>query len=109
MANNRRLLVLPWVRVNHLASYLLGLVAGRLSADWQDKYGHRVYLLETFVDPSRFQGCCYQAANWIYAGQTQGRSRNDGARTLSVPCKDIYLLPLARQFRRALQDPPRKE
>jgi hypothetical protein len=105
VANNMRLLILPWVRVKHLASHVLGLLAGTLSSDWQDKYGHRVYLLESFVDRSCFQGSCYQAANWICAGQTQGRSRNDQARTLSVGCKDVYLLPLSPQFRQVLQSP----
>lgn len=105
VANNMRLLMLPWVRVKHLASHFLGLLARTLSADWQNKYGHRIYLLESFVDRSRFQGSCYQAANWICAGQTQGRSRNDRTRTLSVGCKDIYLFPLARQFRQVLQKP----
>lgn len=106
VANNMRLLILPWVRVPHLASHVLGLIARRISADWQAKYGHRLYLLETFVDRSRFQGGCYRAANWIGVGQTQGRSRNDRTRTLSVPCKAIYLRPLARHFRRVLQTPP---
>lgn len=105
VANNMRLLILPWVRVKHLASHVLGVIAGSLSLDWQAKYGHRIYLLESFVDRSRFRGCCYRAANWICAGQTQGRSRNDRARTLSVACKDIYLLPLCAQFRQVLQTP----
>lgn len=105
VANNMRLLVLPWVRVQGLASHFLGVVARRLSSDWRDKYGHGIYLLESFVDRSRFQGCCYQAANWICAGQTQGRSRNDRARTRSVGCKDLYLLGLDRRFRQVLQQP----
>lgn len=105
VANNMRLLIPPWVRVRHLASHFLGLIAGRISADWQAKYGHRIYLLETFVDRSRFRGCCYRAANWIGVGQTQGRSRNDRAHRRSVPCKEVYLRPLVRQFRRALQNP----
>lgn len=102
VANNMRFLVLPWVRVRHLASHLLGLVARRLSADWREKYGHRIYLLETFVERGRFAGCAYRAANWVGVGQTQGRSRNDGQRALQVPCKEVYLYPLARHFRRAL-------
>lgn len=105
VANNMRLLILPWVRVKHLASHFLGILARRLSRDWRDKYGHGIYLLESFVDRSRFQGTCYRAANWICAGQTQGRSRNDRARTLAVGRKDIYLLPLARQLRAILQNP----
>ncbi len=103
VANNRRLLVLPWIRVKHLASHLLGAVAKRISSDWQRKYGHPIYLLETFVERDRFSGACYQAANWWLLGQTQSRSRNDGDRTLHVPCKDIYVYPLIGSFRQRLQ------
>jgi hypothetical protein len=55
----------------------LGKIAGRLSRDWQDVYGHPVYLLETFVDTERFRGTCYRAANWIYLGETTGRGKDD--------------------------------
>jgi hypothetical protein len=95
LANNTRFLVLPWVRVPHLASHLLGQIARRLSADWMAKYGHEIELLETFVDRGRFRGTCYRAAGWIHAGATVGRSRNDRDQTLSVPVKDIYLRPLS--------------
>ena len=50
-----------------------------------------------------FQGICYQAANWIYAGQTKGRCRNDRYATLKVPVKNIYLYPLTKRFREALK------
>ncbi len=103
VANNMRLLVLPWIRVKHLASHLLGAVAKRISSDWQRKYGHPLYLLETFVECDRFSGACYQAANWCLLGQTQSRSRNDRDRTLHVPCKDVYVYPLIRCFRERLQ------
>lgn len=97
--NNTRFLVLPWVRVPHLASHLLALVLRRLSVDWQAKYGHPIYLVETFVDRSRFKGTCYRAANWTCVGQTQGRGRQDRDRTLKVPVKDVYLYPLTPRFR----------
>lgn len=100
--NNTRFLVLPWVRVPHLASYLLARTLRRLRADWQAKYGHPIHLLETFVDRSRFKGTCYRAANWICVGQTQGRSRQDRHNTLRVPVKDIYLYPLVPDFRERL-------
>ena len=77
VANNSRFLILPWVRVPHLASHILGRVARRIAADWQARYGHAVRLLETFVERDRFRGSCYRAANWICAGQTQGRTRQD--------------------------------
>lgn len=100
--NNTRFLILPWVRVPHLASHLLSRTLRRLSADWQSKYGHPIHLVETFVDRSRFKGTCYRAANWICVGQTQGRSRQDRDRTLRVPIKDVFVQPLTSRFREEL-------
>ena len=94
--------MLPWVRVSHLASHLLGRVAARLSADWQQKYGHPIYLVETFVERDRFAGTCYRAAGWQWVGLTTGRSRNDKAFQLQVPAKEIYLKPLGADWRRRL-------
>jgi hypothetical protein len=102
ITNNTRFLILPWVRVPHLASHLLACITRRLDADWQAKYGHPIYLVETFVDRSRFQGTCYRAANWTCVGQTQGRGRQDRDRTLRVPVKDVYLYPLTPLFREEL-------
>lgn len=102
ITNNTRFLILPWVRVPHLASHVLGRITRRLSADWQAKYGHPLHLIETFVDRERFRGTCYRAANWTCAGQTQGRSRQDRARTLHVPVKDVFVHPLTRRFREEL-------
>lgn len=102
IANNARFLVLPWVRVDHLASHILGLLAQRLSADWLEKYGHAVVLLETFIEEDRFRGTSYRAANWIVVGRTTGRSRQDRYSRLSVPPKLIALLPLERNWRRRL-------
>lgn len=103
IANNNRYLILPWVEVPHLASHILGLLARRIRNDWTIKYGHPVALLETFVDRSRFRGTCYRAANWQCVGQTQGRSRQDQYKTMSVPIKDIYLYPLSPKFRQELK------
>ena len=103
VANNTRFLVLPWVRVDNLASHLLSRLAGRISPDWHEKYGHGLYALETFVDRSRFTGACYRAANWPCVGQTTGRTRNDVAnRGPLSSIKDVYVYPLARNFRQAL-------
>jgi hypothetical protein len=102
VANNNRFLILPWVAVPHLASHILGRVIRRLANDWQTKYGHPVYMAETFVDRDRFRGTCYRAANWIAVGSTQGRSRQDRTRTLKVPVKDIYIYPLTPDFRERL-------
>jgi hypothetical protein len=94
LANNTRFLVLPWVRVPHLASHVLGGVARRISADWRVKYGHGLDWLETFVEGERFAGSCYRAANWQRVGQTRGRSRQDRDHTRRVPVKDVYLYRL---------------
>lgn len=94
LANNTRFLILPWVRVPHLASHVLGQAAARISQDWEFKYGHGLEWLESFVDTSRYRGTCYQAANWQLAGHTTGRSRQDRAHTLQVPRKAVYLYRL---------------
>jgi hypothetical protein len=95
VTNNTRFLILRWVRVPHLASHLLGQVAGRLSADWQQKYGHPIYLVESFVEAPRFAGTCYRAAGWLLVGLTTGRTRNDDGRKPRVPRKALYLKTLS--------------
>lgn len=107
LANNTRFLILPWVRVPHLASHLLGHIARRIAQDWQRKYGHGLCALETFVDQERFTGTCYRAANWLRVGQTTGRTRNDVVnRGPLSSIKDVYVYPLAKRFRQTLCDPP---
>lgn len=102
VTNNTRFLILPVVRVSHLASWILGRVLRRLSADWQSKYGHPILLIETFVEHERFAGTSYKAANWLRLGSTAGRSRQDRRHTLQVSVKDVYLYPLVRRFREEL-------
>ena len=102
VTNNTRFLILPFVRIPHLASWILGQVMRRLSADWQNKYGHPIILVETFVERDRFAGTSYRASNWIRLGATTGRSRQDRRHSLQVPIKDLYLYPLHRRFRRVL-------
>ncbi len=104
IANNMRFLILPRVRVAHLASHVLGRIAKRIRADWIKKYGHPIFLLETFVEREHFHGVCYQAANWQCIGQTKGRTRNDRHNAIRVPLKDVYLYPLTKNFRQGLQD-----
>jgi Domain of unknown function (DUF4338) len=104
ITNNQRCLILPWVRVHGLGSWMLGGVLRRLSADWQAKYGHGIALVETFVERDRFRGTLYQAANWQRIGSTQGRTRQDRNFRLHVPVKDVYVYPLARNFRKILSD-----
>ncbi len=102
IANNMRFLILPWIRVAHLASHLLALSRRRIAADWQAKYAHPIVLLESFVEQGRFAGTCYQADNWIRVGQTRGRGRNHNSGDPGVAIKSIWLYPLHRQFRRRL-------
>jgi hypothetical protein len=102
VANNRRFLILPWVRVPELASHILGRVARRIATDWLARYGQRVALWETFVERGRFRGSCYRAANWICVGQTQGRTRQDRPHVLQAPVKDVGVYPLQADFRKAL-------
>jgi len=104
MTNNTRFLIPSWVQVPHLASHVLGLIARRICSDWQAKYGHPVYAMETFVDRSRFKGTCYRAANWMRLGATQGRTRNDRAHSIKASIKDIYVYPLSKHFRQELCD-----
>jgi hypothetical protein len=107
LANNTRFLVMPWIQSPGLASHVLGLVLRRVGTDWQHKYGHPLYLLETFVDRGRFAGTCYRAANWIRVGQTKGRTRQDApdGEHYQVPIKDIYLFALHRRFAQRLRQP----
>lgn len=94
VANNTRFLILPHVRVRHLASHLLGRAARRIDSDWKAKYGHGLDWLESFVDAERFAGTCYRAANWQGVGYTGGRSRQDRHHILRVPRKAVYLYRL---------------
>jgi len=102
VTNNTRFLILPWVQAPNLASHLLARSATRLDSDWQDKYRHPVHMLETFVERDRFTGACYRAANWTFLGSTKGRTRNDRAKSIKAPVKDVYVLGLTPSFREAL-------
>lgn len=102
VAYNSRFLILPWVEVPNLASHLLGRMARLLPDEWERVYGHRVYFAETFVDPTRFRGTCYRAANWVSLGQTTGRGKDDRTMQPNRPVKDVLGLPLTRDFREML-------
>lgn len=97
IAANSRFLILPHVRVPHLASHVLGLVLDRLQGDWKARYGYELLLVETFVDSRRFRGTCYRAANWIEVGRTQGRGRQDGNHSQPSSVKRIFVYPLDAQ------------
>ncbi len=102
IAYNTRFLILPWVQVPHLASHILGKVTRALSDAWNRMYGHPVYFAETFIDPGRFRGTCYRAANWQLLGLTTGRGKDDHTNKPNRPIKEILGLPLTRRFRELL-------
>jgi hypothetical protein len=108
IANNSRFLILPEGRVPNLGSRVLGLVARRIGADWQARFGHPLLLLETFVDPSRFHGGVYRAANWQALGLTQGHRRIQGGYSPEVgQPKRVFLYPLVRHAPTRLTHPDR--
>lgn len=102
LAYNTRYLLLPFVKVQHLASHILACMARQLPLDWQRIYGHPVYYLETFVDPGRFRGTCYRAANWTYLGMTTGRGKDAPTQEPNRPLKQVFGYPLVKDFRRHL-------
>jgi hypothetical protein len=104
IANNARFLVLPWIQVKYLASKVLAKTLRRLNRDWKKTYAHQVYLAETFVDNSRFEGICYKAANWQYVGQTSGSAKKGNTYLHHGQPKAVYLYPLHGNFRRLLND-----
>ena len=103
VVNNSRFLIFPWVRMANLASRALGLAARQVGEDWQRRYGYRPVLLETFVDPERYRGTCYQAANWVGLGETTGRGRMDRHTRYLSTRKRVYVYPLRADFRRVLK------
>jgi hypothetical protein len=104
LAYNTRFLILPWVQVEHLASHLLGRMAKRLSEDWERIYGHPIYFLETFIDPERFRGTCYRAANWVVLGRTTGRGKNCPTKRPNRSIKEVLGYPLTPRFREFLAE-----
>jgi hypothetical protein len=106
LAYNSRFLILPWVKVPHLASHLLGRVARTLSNDWERLYGHPIYFVETFVDLERNRGTCYRAANWIVLGMTTGRGKDALTWEQNRSKKQVLGLPLVHDFRERLSRLP---
>jgi hypothetical protein len=103
---NSRFLVLPQVRVHNLASRILGLCMGRICADWDERYGYRPVLVETFVDPSLFKGTSYLAANWAKVGETAGRPTPYPNGKVSTGKKSIFVYPLCPDWRNTLVTEP---
>lgn len=104
VANNIRFLILPWVRVRHLASKILAANLRRLSADWQAVWKHALFLAETFVDTTRFRGTCYRAANWLHLGETAGRTKHGNNYSHGATKKALFVYPLRRDATRLLRE-----
>ena len=102
VAYNTRFLILPWVQIPHLASHILGRVALTLPRDWEQTYGHPVYFAETFIDPGRFRGTCYRAANWKLLGLTTGRGKDSTSKRPNRSLKEVLGYPLTPGFRELL-------
>jgi hypothetical protein len=105
VVNNTRFLILPWIRVPHLASKILAMNLRRLNADWQQTWGHGLVLAETFVDAARFKGTCYRAANWVEVGTTQGRGKKGNRYHHHGRPKTVWLYPLHRRWQQRLTVP----
>ncbi len=106
LAYNTRFLILRWVEVPHLASHILGRMARALPQDWARVYGHPIYFLETFINPERFSGVSYRAANWILLGLTTGRGKDDQTNKPNRPIKEVLVYPLRKRFRELLTQWP---
>lgn len=104
LAYNTRFLLLPFIRIEHGASHILGCMSRMLSQEWERVYNHPVYYLETFVDPHRFRGTAYRAANWIFLGLTTGRGKDAPTRKPNRPVKEVLGYPLRKDFRRLLSE-----
>jgi hypothetical protein len=105
VVNNDRFLLLPWVAVPNLASFVLSRCLRRLRSDWQRVYQQDLVLAETFIERDRFRGCCYTAANWTCIGESCGRGRNDRFRQESLPIKTHWIYALRPDFRQVLCRP----
>jgi hypothetical protein len=105
VVNNDRFLILPWVDIPHLASFVLSRCLRRLRSDWQQIYKQDLVLAETFVQKDRFRGSCYAAANWQCIGQSCGRGRNDPSNRATLPIKTIWVYALHPKFRQELCSP----
>lgn len=103
--NNNRFLILPDTRLPNLGSKALSLFLKRLSDDWLALFGHRILLVETFVDPKRFKGTVYKASNWIYVGNTKGYSRTNRTYSRTGETKMVFLRTLSRNARKILSQP----
>jgi len=100
--NNTRFLIFEWVRVKNLASHVLGLVRRRIQETWEERWGYRPVLMETFVDPRLYHGSCYKASNWECLGKTTGEGLVRKGKKYTATPKMIFVKPLVKDFRTLL-------
>lgn len=100
--NNSRFLIFPWVNIRYLASHVLGKAVRGLVQDWEERWGYRPALLETFVDPQHFEGTCYRAANFRYLGMTSGVGFVRPGKSYTTSPKKLFVYPLTDNFRQVL-------
>jgi SRSO17 transposase len=111
LVNNSRFLILPWIRIANLGSYLLSQFVKELCRTWPAKYHEDIWLVETFVDPQHFSGTVYKAANWIHVGTTSGFTIIKKQYTYHGQPKEVFVYPLKRNlqsFVKQLPTPPRR-
>jgi hypothetical protein len=96
IVNNNRFLIFPWIKIENLASRSFRLLISRLATDWFDRFKYRPVLLETYVDPSKFNGTIYKSSNWLKIGETSGRYNQ------SLQPKDVYIYPLIKNYKEVL-------
>ena len=104
--NNTRLLIFPWVQIGQLGSHVLGQLARRVRADWQERWGYGPLLMETFVDPAKFLGTCYRGAGWVQVGMTTGQGLQRAGCVYESTPKRIYVKALTEDFRERLCSSP---
>ncbi len=104
IVNNNRFLIFPWVKVDNLASKALSIIIKQIQSDWQQEHLYRPVLIETFVDPSKYSGSCYRAANWKCIGKTTGKAWKDESDNDKTSIKTIFVYPLESNFRAILKN-----
>ena len=119
IANNNRFLILPGWHIRNLASRTIALCLKRIGDDWMEFFGHRLVLVETFVDPEFFSGTVYKASNWLLVGRTRGfaRKKNGYAETVGTSklvfvkplvkkkfCLEVWRVPFDKTFRKYMTD-----
>jgi len=102
VVNNSRFLILPWVKVANLASHVLGQIHKQILSHFEQRWGFCPVLLETFVDPQKYRGSCYKAANWCYLGKTSGIGLVRQGKSYRTSAKKVFVKPLVKEYRRLL-------